>query len=119
MGKPAMVMQIAKNLDWEKLPDAAAARATSMGNHLPLPQTPATLSDAVATVESGYPIPVRGYFVLTDAHLGGAAAGGPGRRGDGHCTKSASGGRAGFQSRLFDPVFACMAGCAAGWEQVI
>jgi predicted ATPase/class 3 adenylate cyclase len=111
MGKPDIVRQIAENLDWENLPDAGAARATAWGISVALGDA-GRVSDAVAAAESGYPIPVRGYFVLTDAHLGALLLAGRviealdiaeigDRRSDN------------FPSRQFDPIFGTIVGRAA------
>jgi hypothetical protein len=69
-------------------------------------------SDAVATAEAGYPIPVRGYFVLTDAHLQALVLAG-------HIAEGLQIGQAGdrragdFAGRHFNPIFGAIAGRAA------
>jgi predicted ATPase/class 3 adenylate cyclase len=111
MGKPDIVSQIAENLDWENLPDAGAARATAWGIGIALGDA-GRASDAVAAVESGYPIPVRGYFVLTDAHLGALLLAG-------RLTEALDIAEIGdrrsdnFPSRQFDPIFGTIVGRAA------
>jgi predicted ATPase/class 3 adenylate cyclase len=111
MGKPDIVKQIAENLDWEKLPDAGAARATAWGITVALGDAGAA-SDAVAAAESGYPIPVRGYFVLTDAHLGALLLAG-------RLTEALDIAELGDRpagnspSRQFDPIFGTIMGRAA------
>ena len=111
MGKPAMVKEIVENLDWEKLPDAGAARATAWAITVALGDAGAA-SDAVATAESGYPIPVRGYFVLTDAQLGALLL--AGRVTEGLDIAKAGDRRAAdFPSSQFAPIFAAIRGRAA------
>ena len=93
MGKPAMVKEIVENLDWEKLRDAGAARATAWAITVALGDAGAA-SDAVATAESGYPIPVRALLCPHRRPTWRAAAGGPGHRGAGHCqSRRPAGGR--------------------------
>ena len=70
------------------------------------------VSEALATAEAGYPIPVRGYFVITDAHLGALLL--AGRINDGLHIAQAGDRRAGnFPSSQFDPIFASIGARAA------
>lgn len=111
MGKPQMVKQIVKDLDWEKLPDAGAARATAWAIVVAHADSGA-VSEALATAETGYPIPVRGYFVITDSHLGALLL--AGRVNDGLYIAQAGDRRAGsFPSSQFDPIFASIGARAA------
>jgi len=111
MGKPETVRQISENLDWEKLPDVGAARATAWAIAVALADAGAA-SDAVAIAESGYPIPVRGYYVITDAHLGALLL--AGRLTEGLDIAAAGDRRSGnFPSSQFDPIFGAIAGRAA------
>ncbi len=111
MGKPELVKQTSNKLDWEKLPDAGAARATAWAIAVALADAGAA-ADAVATAESGYPIPVRGYFVITDAHLAALLL--AGRVEEGLGIAQAGDRRSGdFPSSQFDPIFAAIAGRAA------
>jgi hypothetical protein len=52
----------------DDLPDVAA-RATAWAISAAAGESGRT-SDAVSAAESGYPIPVRGFFVISDAHVG-------------------------------------------------
>jgi predicted ATPase len=111
MGNPATVKQIVEDLDWRKLPDAASARATAWAITIASADA-GSACDAVATAQSGYPIPVRGFFVLTDAHLHALLL--AGRISEGLQIAQAGDRRAGdFPSRHFNPIFGAIAGRAA------
>ena len=68
MGKPAAARESSERVAWDELP-AVAARASAWAVAVAAGEAGST-ADATAAAERGYPIPIRGYFVLTDAHAG-------------------------------------------------
>ena len=93
MGKPEMVKQIIKDLDWEKLPDAGAARASCMGDR----RCPCRLRRGLRRAgHRRVRIPDTRARLLRHHRRPprSAAAGRPGQRRFAHRTKRATGGRA-------------------------
>jgi predicted ATPase/class 3 adenylate cyclase len=111
MGNPWQAKRNATNVDWTALPDSAAARATAWAMTVAMAETGAA-SEAVAVAESAYPIPVRGYFVITDPHVAGLLL--AGRIAEGLEIAETGDRRASsFPRSQFDPIFSAIAGRAA------
>jgi len=68
MGKPEAAINASAAIAWDTLPDVPA-RFTSWGMTVALGDAGRT-AEAAAAAESGYPVPVRGFVIITDAHVG-------------------------------------------------
>jgi predicted ATPase/class 3 adenylate cyclase len=68
MGQPEAAQEAAQTIGWNQLPHVAE-RATRWAMAVAFGEA-GRMSDAVAAAEAGYPIPIRGYFVISDAHVG-------------------------------------------------
>jgi hypothetical protein len=68
-GNPQEAVQSYNRLDLGKLPDDSAARVVSWAVTVALGEAGLT-TDAIRVAEAGYPVPVRGYLAITDAHVG-------------------------------------------------
>lgn len=67
-GQPENAMEASRRLRFDELPDVVA-RATAWAMTAAEGDIGRT-AEAVKTAESGYPIPIRGYFVISDVHVG-------------------------------------------------
>ncbi|AFM15376.1 transcriptional regulator, luxR family [Mycolicibacterium chubuense NBB4] len=68
MGKPALALRYSRGLDPGTLPDALHARLTSWAVTVACGDAGAA-GEAAAAAEAGYPIPVRAFIVISDAHV--------------------------------------------------
>ena len=111
MGKPEMVTQMAGDWTGRSCPTRVPLTRPRWALVGALADSGA-VSEALTTAETGYPIPVRGYFVITDVHLGALLL--AGRVSDGLYIAQVGDRRAGsFPSSQFDPIFASIAAAAA------
>jgi hypothetical protein len=110
-GKPQEAVQSYSRLDLGKLPDDSAARVVSWAVTVALGEAGLT-TDAIRVAEAGYPVPVRGYLAITDAHVGALQLAG-------RVTEALEIGEAGlrrsadFLRSLMDSIFSAIAGRAA------
>jgi predicted ATPase/class 3 adenylate cyclase len=68
IGQPEAALEAAQTIAWNQIPHVAE-RATRWAMAVAFGEA-GRMSDAVAAAEAGYPIPIRGYFVISDAHVG-------------------------------------------------
>ncbi|MGY4646738.1 putative ATPase/class 3 adenylate cyclase [Mycobacterium sp. URHB0021] len=107
MGCPKAAEASSRLIAWHQIPDVAA-RATAWAITVALGDSGST-SAAVGAAEAGYAIPVRGYFVITDAHVGALLL--AGRISDAQGEAQTFRRRvAVYASPQFDPIFAAVAG---------
>jgi predicted ATPase/class 3 adenylate cyclase len=110
MGKPAAASAASQHIIWDQLP-IVGARVTAWAITLTLGDAGATAA-AVAAAEAGYPIPIRGFFVITDAHIGALLL--AGRIADAQKEAEIFRRRvAEYSSPQFDPILAAVTGRAA------
>jgi predicted ATPase/class 3 adenylate cyclase len=110
MGKPDAAIESSQHIDWGELHDVAA-RATAWAIAIAFGEAGSTAA-AVTAAEAGYPIPVRGYTVITDAHVGALLLAGS----VAEAQQEAQTFRrrvAIYASAQFDPIFAAVAGRSA------
>ena len=68
MGKPHAAIESAQKFTWNKLPDLVAQRVTAWALAVAFGEVGRT-ADAVAAAEAGYPVPIRSFVIITDAHI--------------------------------------------------
>jgi DNA-binding CsgD family transcriptional regulator len=68
MGKPQAAINASTTISWDTLPDVPA-RFTAWAMTVALGDAGRT-AEAAAAAQSGYPVPVRGFVIITDAHVG-------------------------------------------------
>ncbi|HXS87409.1 MAG TPA: LuxR C-terminal-related transcriptional regulator [Mycobacterium sp.] len=68
MGKPRAALESAEKFTWNELPDLVAQRVTAWALAVALGELGRT-ADAVAAAKAGYPVPIRSFVIITDAHL--------------------------------------------------
>jgi DNA-binding CsgD family transcriptional regulator len=69
MGQPRMAIEISANFTWKQLPDLVAQRVTAWALAVAFGELGRT-GEAVAAAEAGYPVPIRSFVIITDAHIG-------------------------------------------------
>jgi DNA-binding CsgD family transcriptional regulator len=69
MGKPRAAIESAQKFTWNELPDLVAQRVTAWALAVALGEVGRT-ADAVAAAQAGYPVPIRSFVIITDAHIG-------------------------------------------------
>jgi DNA-binding CsgD family transcriptional regulator len=69
MGKPHAAKQSAKTFAWDQLSDLIAARVTAWALTVSSGDVGRT-TEAVTAAEAGYPVPIRAFVIIGDAHVG-------------------------------------------------
>jgi DNA-binding CsgD family transcriptional regulator len=69
MGKPQAAKQSAKTFAWDQLSDLIAARVTAWALTVSSGDVGRT-TEAVTAAEAGYPVPIRAFVIIGDAHVG-------------------------------------------------
>lgn len=69
MGKPHAAIEAAETFTWNELPDLVAQRVTAWALAVALGEVGRT-AEAVAAAQAGYPVPIRSFVIITDAHIG-------------------------------------------------
>jgi DNA-binding CsgD family transcriptional regulator len=69
MGKPGAAIESSANFIWKELPDLVAQRVTAWALALAFGEA-GRAGDAAAAARAGYPIPIRSFVIITDAHIG-------------------------------------------------
>jgi hypothetical protein len=108
-GNPDEARKASQHISWDQLHDVAA-RATGWAMTVAAGDAGAT-TDAVAAAESGYLIPIRGYFVITDAHVGALLLAGRIREAQIEAERF-SRRVADYSSQVFDPIHSAVSGRA-------
>ena len=109
MGRPEAALEASRRIDWTQLHDVAA-RATGWALTLAAGDTGAT-TDAINAAEAAYLVPIRGYFVITEVHVGALLLAGHIARAQIEVDRF-SGRLAQYSSLVFDPIFLTVAGRA-------
>ena len=109
MGKPEAALESSRRIDWAQLHDVAA-RATGWALTLAAGDTGAT-TDAIAAAEAAYLVPIRGYFVITEVHVGALLLAGHTAQAEIEVDRF-RGRLAQYSSLVFDPIFFAVAGRA-------
>ncbi len=69
MGRPRAAIESAQKFTWNELPDLVAQRVTAWALAVALGEAGRT-AGAVAAAQAGYPVPIRSFVIITDAHIG-------------------------------------------------
>ena len=69
MGKPHAAIESAGKFVWQQLPDLVAQRVTAWALALAFGEVGRT-DEAVEAARAGYPVPIRSFVIITDAHIG-------------------------------------------------
>jgi DNA-binding CsgD family transcriptional regulator len=69
MGKPQAAIESSDKFTWQELPDLVAQRVTAWALALAFGEA-GRAGEAAAAAKAGYPVPVRSFVIITDAHLG-------------------------------------------------
>jgi DNA-binding CsgD family transcriptional regulator len=69
MGRPHAAIESAGGFSWKELPDLVAQRVTAWALALAFGDM-GRARDAAAAAKAGYPIPIRSFVIITDAHIG-------------------------------------------------
>jgi DNA-binding CsgD family transcriptional regulator len=69
MGRPQAAIESSKKFTWQELPDLVAQRVTSWALALAFGEA-GRAGEAAAAAKDGYPVPIRSFVIITDAHLG-------------------------------------------------
>lgn len=69
MGKPHAAIESAGKFVWKELPDLVAQRVTAWAIALAFGEV-GRVDEAVAAAKAGYPVPMRSFVIITDAHIG-------------------------------------------------
>ena len=69
MGKPQAAIESSDKFTWQELPDLVAQRVTAWALALAFGEA-GRAGEAAAAAKAGYPIPIRSFVIITDAHLG-------------------------------------------------
>jgi DNA-binding CsgD family transcriptional regulator len=69
MGKPHAAIESSGKFIWKELPDLVAQRVTAWALALAFGEV-GRASEAVAAAKAGYPVPIRSFVIITDAHIG-------------------------------------------------
>lgn len=69
MGKPHAAIESSGKFVWEELPDLVAQRVTAWGIALAFGEV-GRADEAVTAAKAGYPVPMRSFVIITDAHIG-------------------------------------------------
>jgi DNA-binding CsgD family transcriptional regulator len=68
MGNPHAAIEASDKFVWSELPDLVAQRVTAWALALAFAEV-GRVDDAVAAAKAGYPIPIRSFVIITDAHI--------------------------------------------------
>jgi DNA-binding CsgD family transcriptional regulator len=68
MGKPHAAIESAEKFTWGELPDLVAKRVTAWALAVSFGEVGRT-ADAIAAAQAGYPVPIRSFVIITDAHI--------------------------------------------------
>ena len=68
MGEPELVTEPSNELDFDHLPDIVAARVRSWALTVARGEAGRT-EEAVAAAQAGYPVPIRSFVIISDAHV--------------------------------------------------
>jgi DNA-binding CsgD family transcriptional regulator len=69
MGKPDLAIEASGKFAWTELPDLVAQRVTAWALALALGDA-GRADEAAAAAQAGYPVPIRSFVIITDAHIG-------------------------------------------------
>ena len=69
MGKPRAAIESAEKFAWNALPDLVAQRVTAWALAVALGEV-GRAGEATAAAQAGYPVPIRSFVIITDAHIG-------------------------------------------------
>jgi DNA-binding CsgD family transcriptional regulator len=69
MGKPQAAIESSDKFTWQELPDLVAQRVTAWALALAFGEA-GRAGEAAAAAKAGYPVPIRSFVIITDAHLG-------------------------------------------------
>jgi DNA-binding CsgD family transcriptional regulator len=69
MGKPHAAIESSAKFIWKELPDLVAQRVTAWALALAFGEM-GRADEAVAAARAGYPVPIRSFVIITDAHIG-------------------------------------------------
>ncbi len=69
MGEPHRAIEASANFTWKELPDLVAQRVTAWALAVAFGEI-GRADDAVAAAHAGYPVPIRSFVIITDAHIG-------------------------------------------------
>ncbi len=69
MGKPHLAIEASAKFTWNELPDLVAQRVTAWALALAFGEA-GRPDEAAAAAQAGYPVPIRSFVIITDAHIG-------------------------------------------------
>ena len=69
MGKPDLAIESSGKFSWNELPDLVAQRVTAWALALAFGEA-GRADEAAAAARAGYPVPIRSFVIITDAHIG-------------------------------------------------
>jgi DNA-binding CsgD family transcriptional regulator len=69
MGKPHAAIESSGEFIWKELPDLVAQRVTAWALAVAFGEL-GRANEAVAAAKAGYPVPIRSFVIITDAHIG-------------------------------------------------
>jgi DNA-binding CsgD family transcriptional regulator len=69
MGKPQAAIESSGKFIWQELPDLVAQRVTAWALALAFGEA-GRAGEAAAAAKAGYPVPMRSFVIITDAHIG-------------------------------------------------
>jgi DNA-binding CsgD family transcriptional regulator len=68
MGKPHAAIESSGKFSWQELPDLVAQRVTAWALALAFGEA-GRADEAAAAAKAGYPVPIRSFVIITDAHI--------------------------------------------------
>ena len=69
MGKPHKAIEASRKFTWKELPDLIAQRVSAWALAVAFGQV-GRAGEAAAAAKAGYPVPIRSFVIITDAHIG-------------------------------------------------
>lgn len=69
MGQPHKAIEASGKFAWTELPDLVAQRVTAWALALAFGEV-GRVGEAAAAAKAGYPVPIRSFVIITDAHIG-------------------------------------------------
>ncbi|HXO80712.1 MAG TPA: LuxR C-terminal-related transcriptional regulator [Mycobacterium sp.] len=69
MGRPQVAIESSGKFTWQELPDLVAQRVTAWALALAFGEA-GRAGEAAAAAKAGYPVPIRSFVIITDAHIG-------------------------------------------------
>jgi DNA-binding CsgD family transcriptional regulator len=109
MGEPESVAEPSNELDFDHLPDIVAARVRSWALTVARGEAGRT-SEAVAAAQAGYPVPIRSFVIIADAHVSALLL--SGRVAEAPAVADLVRGRAGDLQAMTQPFIAVIAAVA-------